>query len=169
MSSVFVKPIKLGFYYDRNMAIKKARKAASKHRAKIKRIKKANENLIAFRATSLLNAAYARAKKKDIPFSLTQEWLEEKLRQGRCEATGLTFVFTLYGGNTSEEGKYTTNPNAPSLDQIRPSQGYTPDNVQVVISAFNKFKSDTEQHRLYKISKAFCKQHMKRRRFRVDH
>ena len=51
----------------------------------------AHKNPIKYRAGALYNAAKYRAKKKDIPFNLTKDWIAEKLNNGFCEATGIKF------------------------------------------------------------------------------
>lgn len=134
---------------------------------KIQRKKKArlraNKDIVKHRAKTLLNGARTRAKNKRIPFNLDLAWIENKLREGKCEATGLTFLFTQY-----EESRPKTNPYAPSLDRIDSSRGYTPDNVQLTLLAFNKFKSDMTQHTMIEIAKAIVKYHMSKRQFTVN-
>jgi hypothetical protein len=62
---------------------------------------------------------------------ITQEWLEEKLKKGVCEFTGLPFDF-----NPSTE--FFKNPYAPSLDRIdSKNKCYTPENTRVVLSLVN--------------------------------
>jgi hypothetical protein len=124
---------------------------------------RANKDIVKYRAKSLFNGAKARAKDKGLVFSLNIGWVEEKMRAGKCEATGMSFVFTEYGHGTTK-----TNPYAPSLDRIDSNGGYTLDNTQVVLSAFNKFKSDMVQHEIIDIAKAIVKHHMKGRQFTVD-
>jgi len=136
-------------------------KILKNHKAK----KRANKDIVKHRAKTLINSAKTRAKTKELDFDLELDWVEQKLRAGKCEATGLTFIFTLYGeGNISTK----TNPYAPSLDRINSNKGYTPDNVQITILAFNKFKSDMVQHSMIDIAKAIVKHHMRKRRFTVD-
>lgn len=75
--------------------------------------------------------AQARKRAEDfaIPFTLTYEEWEAKVRVGRCSVTGLPFR---RGGG----------PFAPSPDQIIPRGGYTPENVRAVIWAFNQGRSN---------------------------
>ena len=75
----------------------------------------------------LWNNARQRSKTKGISFSITQEWVQEKFEQGVCEITGLPF------------GDMRT-PFAPSLDQINPGKGYTPDNTQMTVWIYNSCK-----------------------------
>ena len=120
----------------------------------------AHKNPIRYRASALFYAARNRAKKKDIPFDLTRDWIEEKLNHGFCPITGIEFNIKKYG---RREDYNRVHPHAPSLDQIKPSAGYTKDNVQVVVDQYNKMKSDkTIEETLYLARrivnhyKAFC-------------
>jgi len=88
------------------------------------------------RATFMLGNARARARRLGLEFSLTKEWLLEKLSHGRCEATGLPFdISTGYG-----KGGSGLNSFSPSLDRVDAFGGYTPDNVQVVVLIYNRAK-----------------------------
>jgi len=80
----------------------------------------------------LLNNAKNRARAKGLEFSLTSEWLLERLEKGLCEVTGINF-----------EGY--CSPFAPSLDRKDPNKGYTEDNTQVVVWIYNRCKN-TDSH-----------------------
>ncbi len=110
----------------------------------------ANSNIISFRANSILNNAKSRAKKKQLNFDIDIQWLRDKLDKGRCEVTGLKFKYKKY-----DDSK--TSPYAPSLDRINPKKGYTKDNTQVVITNYNKFKSNHHTKHTIKIAKAILK------------
>ena len=103
------------------------------------RKKYANNNLIKYRARVLWNNAYSRSKKKKIPFNLTITWIEDRLREGICSVTGLPFEIKQYTKNGNLDK---VSPYAPSIDRIDSSLGYTMDNVQIVLTNYNKFKSD---------------------------
>jgi hypothetical protein len=90
-----------------------------------------------------------RAAKKGLEFNLTIEWLIEKLKDGKCEATGIPFK--LKPNNT------TSNPYYPSIDRIDSSKGYTKDNCQLVITAFNNLKSDNDMELVLQFAKNFTK------------
>lgn len=98
-------------------------------------------NPIKYRASTLLKGARSRAKAKNIPCDLDLQWIEEKLKNGKCEVTGIDFVIKEY--STADEYTH-VHPHAPSLDQIKPSEGYTKQNVQVVVDHFNKMKNDRD-------------------------
>lgn len=109
-----------------------------------------NKNLLSYRVASLYNSAKNRAKKKDIPFTITKKWIRERIEEGRCPLTGIEFVLTEY----SQDPKKECNPYAPSLDQIKPSAGYTKENTRVVINNYNKFKADNSDKVVLRIAKA---------------
>ena len=115
-----------------------------------KKIQYTNKNLINYRTTSLFNGAKNRAKKKNIPFTITKKWIKERLEKGVCPVTGMKFVLTEYSATPKKE----CNPFAPSLDQISPSAGYTPSNTRIVINNYNKFKADNSDEVVLKIAKA---------------
>lgn len=85
-----------------------------------------------------------RAIKKGLEFNLTTTWLIEKLKGGKCEATGMPFK--IRPSNT------TINPYYPSIDRIDSSKGYTQDNCQIVIHGYNILKSSNN----IEIVKLFC-------------
>ncbi len=76
----------------------------------------------------LFKNARARARKRGIPFEITSDWIKEKLSIGRCEVTGIPFA------------DY-HSPWSPSLDQIIPGHGYTKENTQLVVYAYNMAKN----------------------------
>lgn len=95
-------------------------------------IKRVNRSL-----AHALPRARRRATRKGIPFDIDMPWLiSEVERQGyRCALTGISF----YAKHKPESAK---NPFAPSMDQIKPSKGYTRDNVRIVLFAINAMMSD---------------------------
>lgn len=84
------------------------------------------------RARKMWHNAKRRAGLKTSEVSITIEWIEEKLKKGVCEYTGLLFDL-----NASSE--FSSNPYAPSLDKINPKiKDYTPENTRVVLTCVNK-------------------------------
>lgn len=81
------------------------------------------------RAACLVTSAKSRSLKKGLPFDLDVQWIAEKIKNGKCEVTGLDFTLD------KSKGAF-----APSLDQIIPGKGYTKDNVQVVVFIYNTCK-----------------------------
>lgn len=86
------------------------------------------------RATRMFIGSRRRAKKAGMPFALSKDWVEERLRRGRCERSGIEFDMA------GELAIKLRSPYAPSLDRIDSNKGYTPDNVQVVVWAYNSAK-----------------------------
>lgn len=89
-----------------------------------------------------INIAYRNSRQRSIkrgsPFNITKEYLEElyETQGGKCAVSGRIFVLDM-----SDEFK--THPDAPSLDKVNPSLGYTKGNVRFVTyqvnSALNQF------------------------------
>lgn len=71
------------------------------------------------------------AKQRSSNVTITREWIQERIDKGYCEVTGLPFVLTW---------ESIKNPWAPSIDQVRPGQGYTPENTKVVVWIYNVAK-----------------------------
>ncbi len=86
------------------------------------------------RASRLCSAARQRAKHHNLEFNLTPEWIVEKIEGGYCEKTWMAFTL-----EPPRKG-YFHNPYAPSLDRRDHTKGYTKDNVDVVIWAYNQAK-----------------------------
>lgn len=86
----------------------------------------------------------ARAKKHQIPFTLTKEWAENTWT-GRCTITGIEFVLS------TSKSPYLFSP---SIDRIIPSAGYTPENSRFVLHAVNALKGAGTDEDMYKIAEA---------------
>ena len=91
-------------------------------------------------------AAKDRAKKKNLPFDISKEYLKElwDKQNGKCAISGIDMTFEQCNGRTS------TNV---SIDQINPNEGYTVGNIQLVCMAINQIKSDLKMDEVY----MFCK------------
>lgn len=97
------------------------------------------------RAIQLHANAKRRAEEKGIPFDLDRLELIERIATGRCEVTGIPFDLAAGAG---------LNPWAPSLDRANNAKGYTPDNVQVVVSAYNIAKGPWGDDVLLRLARA---------------
>ena len=87
------------------------------------------------RAKSTLTQVRLRAlKKPGMEFDLDEEWLLVKIASGRCEQSGIPFDFSSGLGHNR-------SPWTMSLDRIDSRKGYTKENTQVVVWAYNAAKS----------------------------
>ena len=86
-------------------------------------------------AFKLFSGAKGRAKKKNLEFNLTSQWVLEKLTPLICEATGFTI-------DIAAGGVYKTHPLQPTLDRVDSAKGYTMDNVKVTCWWWNVMKQD---------------------------
>lgn len=97
----------------------------------------------------LLYAAEGRAKKRGIPFTLTPEWAEANWT-GKCETSGLDFFIS----TGVRRGCF-----SPSIDQIEPKKGYTPENSRFVLWAINAMKDVGSYEDVILIAKAIALKH----------
>lgn len=99
------------------------------------------------RAKCLVAAARCRARKKGVLFDLNDEdihRLQSVIDAGRCEMSGVEFTLTGPRSATS-----------PSLDRIKPSLGYTRDNVRVVCNALNAGMGDWSEAELLRVVRSW--------------
>lgn len=82
------------------------------------------------KASILLRHAKHRSEKRQIAFDLDKEWIEEKIKKGKCELSNLNFDL-----KNSDDLQF--NPFAPSIDKIDPKKGYTKNNCRVVLVCVN--------------------------------
>ena len=98
------------------------------------------------RAKVYLSYLAKRCRRKNLPMTLTQEWIMQKLTAGRCEQTDIAFNFhSLPNSNRS--------PWAFSIDRIDPSFGYTIENSQCVVWAYNAAKGEGTDADVYFMAK----------------
>ena len=83
-------------------------------------------------ARRLLQAARQRARRKGIPFSITEA---DVVIPSVCPATGIRIV--CHGGTDGRQGGHI---DSPSLDRIEPRLGYVPGNVRVLSHLGNSMK-----------------------------
>jgi hypothetical protein len=104
------------------------------------------------RASLLVADARHRAKAKGLACTLIVPEITKRIQLGHCEATGLSF--SLLPSNTT-----LANPFAPSLDRRDPLKGYTPDNVRVVVCAFNFAKGEWPVEIFETVARAYLARH----------
>ena len=85
---------------------------------------------IRIKAQKMLCKARERSIKKQIEFSLSLDWLINKIDAGFCELTKLPF--------TLDKASSLHNPFGPSLDRIDNKKGYTVENVRIVLWCVNR-------------------------------
>lgn len=97
------------------------------------------ENPIKLRAQRLYGNAQKRAKKMGWPApDFGSVWIEDKIRFGHCEVTGIPFDLTSHTSDTN----HTKNPWVPSLDRIDSAGVYAKENVQLVVYMYNVCKAE---------------------------
>lgn len=95
---------------------------------------------------TLLWAAMTRAKKQNVPFDLSREWVEQRWT-GRCELTGIPFEYNV--------DKITVW--APSIDKIDPPKGYIQSNCRFILFGLNIFKYTGTDADMYTIAEALIR------------
>ena len=101
------------------------------------RIRLAPVDWVAF-LKSRMEASRKRSVKQGVPFTICNGWLDSQLKEqgNRCAITGLKFRV--------DRDKHA--PFAPSVDRIKGSLGYTPENCRIVCyianCARNQFTDD---------------------------
>lgn len=103
------------------------------------------------RAHQLIYHAKRRALAKGWDFSVSLEKVRTSIENGRCAVTGIAF-------DLKSSGDYHFNAFAPSLDRIDSTKGYTDDNVQIVVWAYNVGKSQmsTDDYHAFLLSAALA-------------
>lgn len=103
------------------------------------------------RAKALLKSAKRASEKNGLDFDLTEDWIENKLVNGRCEVSGIEFDFSSL--NTGKTGHGSQNPFCPSLDKTNCNLGYTKDNVKVVVWIYNVGKQNNTHDDMLKLAR----------------
>ena len=89
---------------------------------------------VASLASKLWYDARRRAKQKGLEFTITKDWIVERLEAGVCQLSGLPL-----------EIAQAKTANSPSLDRKNNSKGYTPANCQVITAQANRAKGEWTQ------------------------
>lgn len=100
---------------------------------------------LSFPWKKLLQSSIGRAKKKNVPHTLTYEW-GEKRWTGYCELTKIPFLL----GQKGSGGKF----YSPSIDRIVPELGYIPENCRFVLWAVNALKNVGTDEDMLLVAKA---------------
>lgn len=88
-------------------------------------------------------SAKRRARKKDVPFSLTTDYLLSIYpSDNKCPALGVEL----------EWGRDNGRGNSPSLDRIVPENGYVEGNVVFISNRANQIKSDATADEVQRVA-----------------
>lgn len=98
------------------------------------------------RARTMFKGARTRAREKGLDFTISKEWIVEKLKSGKCSATGIPFDFTSSRG-----------PFVPSIDRINPKKGYTKRNSRIVSLIYNAAKREFKDADVQLMAKALMR------------
>lgn len=90
------------------------------------------------RSLRLFQSAKRRASHNGIPFTISRDDVHNLLSvaEQKWKEIEIEFAYKTTGNGTERNGF------APSLDQIKAGEGYTPTNIQIVPWAWNAFKGD---------------------------
>jgi len=121
-------------YHEQNKT-----KVNDRHRA----WKKQQRGTIDYTFRGLLTGARSRAKRSNLPFDLTLEWLESMF-VSHCP---ITLQPLDWGKEEVANGK--AGPNSPSIDKIIPELGYVKSNCAIISYRGNRIKTDgtIDEHR----------------------
>jgi hypothetical protein len=102
-------------------------------------------------AAHIVNSAKFRAKKKNMDFLISAEWLLSALerQEWSCAISGVRMVVSAGTGKRLFNGI--------SVDRIDNSKGYTPENCWLVCYSINTFKADADLARVIEICKSVAK------------
>jgi hypothetical protein len=92
------------------------------------------------------NNARSRARKNNLPFNLTIEYLES-IAYDECPVFKIPFEW-----GQSGLGKGKTKENCPTLDRILPHKGYVIGNVAFLSYRANRIKDNASMEEMYKIA-----------------
>lgn len=87
-------------------------------------------NIVGASIIHMLNGVKQRCRKTGKEYEIDRPYIEQKVKIGRCEATGIRFIY-------ERNGRGSITPFSPSLDCINPNKGYTLTNTQMVCSMYN--------------------------------
>jgi hypothetical protein len=127
---------------------KKRRKELSKESSEYDNaFRKLYHNTIDGYGSRLYSSAKSRAIKKGLEFSITSEFIKNKLRNMKCESTGFDLVLN------DEDGR--VHPMKPTLDRRDNSKGYTFENTKIVCWWWNVMKQDWSEQTIKELIKKY--------------
>ena len=98
----------------------------------------------------VLVRAGKRARRRDLPFTLTIDWARDafEAQGGRCALSGLFL----------QVGRGPRSPYLPSLDRLRSEDGYVPENVRLVCYAVNTGRNAFGDDAYFRVCRAVASQ-----------
>ena len=98
------------------------------------------------RGACLVANCRTRARNKNIPFDLDNfvDDIQKRIDHGRCELTGVAFDMSP-----------TRHWNSPSIDRIRPRDGYVAGNIRIVCHAINAAMGDWGEEIVWEMLKTW--------------
>jgi hypothetical protein len=135
-------------YESRSPGAAKRREARGRRRALREARGRGEPRPVSERAAYfMVSAAKHRAKKKGLPFDLTEDYVLGLLDQcgGRCPVLGVPFV----------RGTRACRRASPSLDRVDPAKGYVEGNVVVVSMRANAIKNDATWAEIQAVAKFY--------------
>jgi hypothetical protein len=107
---------------------------------------KANTPML-YRAKIVLSGIKRRAKKNDVPCSITEDFLVDFYSKSEtCQSCGIVFDYSLFGKRTRLLRKN------PSIDRIIPSKGYIPGNLAIICYRCNTIKNDATPEEIQRVA-----------------
>jgi len=106
-----------------------------------------NNNTKNGRISNILTTVKARAKKKNLPFNLTQIYLKSIVTDS-CPIFGFPLMWERKTSNTHRAAYF----DSPSLDRLIPEKGYVEGNVVWVSMKANYIKSNATSEELIKVA-----------------
>lgn len=92
-------------------------------------------------ANELANSAKARSKRLGLPYTLSNEWIVQRLKDG-CPVFGWAFEF----------GDKVVTPKSATIDKFNPLLGYTPENSFVISKLANTIKNEANVEQVFKVA-----------------
>lgn len=119
--------------------------------------KKAQEGNLKVILQHKLNSFKGNAKKKEVPFNLTVDYLITlfEKQKGKCYYTGTILEITSGIGNNKKT--LITSPNQFSLDRLEPKKGYIKENVVWCTYIINTCKNMLTEYEFYEMCKKVLK------------
>lgn len=104
--------------------------------------------------SGIVSTLYRSCRHRSDLVTISRSWIEERIRRGVCEVTGLPLDLSPEPGPR--------RPLTPSIDQIRPGMGYTEENSRLVCWIYNSAKSTWTHETLVFMASALISEERRR-------